>query len=81
MQGGVYTFHAQGQIYHFLEQLIPRDDGAKFLQLYFYDSEHEIDRWLERSKYPDKRLIQKLMGLLSGNPNVQAFQKLGDIPN
>uniref|UniRef100_A0A453BIV1 Helitron helicase-like domain-containing protein n=1 Tax=Aegilops tauschii subsp. strangulata TaxID=200361 RepID=A0A453BIV1_AEGTS len=39
---GVYTFRAQGQIYHRIDQLVPVEDGPKHLQLYFYDTESDL---------------------------------------
>ncbi|KAK9102758.1 hypothetical protein Sjap_020012 [Stephania japonica] len=42
---GVYTFRVQGQIYHYINNLRPVSDEPSFLQLYFYDTEHE-EIWL-----------------------------------
>ncbi|CAG8695146.1 3887_t:CDS:2, partial [Racocetra fulgida] len=38
---GVYTFRAQGGIYHLIGSLLPIDGIPKFLQLYIYDTEFE----------------------------------------
>ena len=35
---GVYCFKAHGQIYHRLDQLVPRGRGPRHMQLYFYDT-------------------------------------------
>ncbi|KAG6641956.1 hypothetical protein CIPAW_09G109800 [Carya illinoinensis] len=39
---GIYTFRVQGQIYHYLSDLIPSNGRPSNLQLYFYDIEHEF---------------------------------------
>ncbi|KAG5565561.1 hypothetical protein RHGRI_001464 [Rhododendron griersonianum] len=40
--GGVYTFRAQGQIYHELPSLIPSATSPCYFQLYFYDTDNEL---------------------------------------
>ncbi|KAG5584664.1 hypothetical protein H5410_045098, partial [Solanum commersonii] len=39
---GVYSFKAQGQIYHDLPSLIPKNDRPRYFQLYFYDTDNEL---------------------------------------
>ncbi|XP_060185029.1 uncharacterized protein LOC132614577 isoform X1 [Lycium barbarum] len=39
---GVYTFKVQGQMYHFINDLVPTNQRAKNLQLYFFDSENKL---------------------------------------
>ncbi|GJV57128.1 uncharacterized protein Tco_1458133, partial [Tanacetum coccineum] len=46
---GVYTFRVQGQVYHFINDLVPENDNAKNLQLYFHDTEHELENRLASS--------------------------------
>src|SRR3954470_15064602 len=41
-RSGVYTFRAQGQIYHNLPSLIPPKSGSCFFQLYFHDTQNEV---------------------------------------
>lgn len=38
---GIYVFKLHGQMYHFVPDFLPRDEGPKYLQLYFYDAQHE----------------------------------------
>lgn len=80
MKGGVYTFRAQGQIYHWIDQLVPKEDEAKYLQLYFYDTEQEADRRMHSAPYLEKNLVMRLMNILSINPYAQTFRSLGDLP-
>nr|GEU74390.1 hypothetical protein [Tanacetum cinerariifolium] len=39
----VNTFCVQGGIYYKVDQLVPKDENPKYLQLYFYDPETEIE--------------------------------------
>lgn len=80
-RSGVYTFRAQGQIYHRIDQLVPGDDGPKHLQLYFYDTDADLQQRFRHSPNLDKDLIRKLLGILSSNPYVHVFRSLGSIPN
>ncbi|XP_027181781.1 uncharacterized protein LOC113780165 [Coffea eugenioides] len=51
---GIYTFRVQGQIYHFMNSLLPSaDDKASSLQLYFYDTEHELANRMAISELQD----------------------------
>jgi hypothetical protein len=43
---GIYTFRVQGQVYHFINDLVPENGNAKNLQLYFHDTEHEVENHL-----------------------------------
>ena len=56
-RSGVYTFRAQGQIYHRIDQLVPKDDGPKHLQLYFYDTKAYLQQRFCHSPNLDKDLI------------------------
>ncbi|XP_074299006.1 uncharacterized protein LOC141630009 [Silene latifolia] len=38
---GIYVFKLHGQIYHNVPNLLPNDGKPKYLQLYFYDGQHE----------------------------------------
>ncbi|GKE10032.1 hypothetical protein Tco_1413583, partial [Tanacetum coccineum] len=46
---GVYTFRVQGQVYHFINDLVLENGNAKNLQLYFHDTEHELEKRLASS--------------------------------
>ncbi|KAH7860945.1 hypothetical protein Vadar_019830 [Vaccinium darrowii] len=75
---GVYTFRAQGQVYHDLPSLIPSGDSPCYFQLYFYDTDNELQNRLSiLGKAPlDKCVVKKLMEVLSGNPYSQVLRKL-----
>jgi hypothetical protein len=78
MKHGVYTFRAHGQIYHFLDQLVSQN-GPKYLQLYFYDTDAELEKWMDTTPNLDRRTVEILMGVLSNNPYAQTFRMLRDI--
>ncbi|KAL0391015.1 UNVERIFIED_CONTAM: hypothetical protein Scaly_0458600 [Sesamum calycinum] len=42
----IYTFRVQGLVYHFLNDLIPKEGKGTNLQLYFHDIENEVDNRL-----------------------------------
>ncbi|KAL6143230.1 hypothetical protein ACLB2K_053925 [Fragaria x ananassa] len=83
---GIYTFRAQGSIYHKIGSLLP-NEGARprYLQAYIYDTEHELDNRMSESSVLDRELIQKIQHILNlYNPFVHQFRSLGqrqDIPN
>ncbi|XP_027169321.1 uncharacterized protein LOC113769034 [Coffea eugenioides] len=79
---GIYTFRIQGQMYHFINQLIP-DDGekARNVQLYFFDTEHETVNRLSISNRFQRSLITKLEGILKINPYFAFFRGLHNLPN
>ncbi|XP_075500132.1 uncharacterized protein LOC142538720 [Primulina tabacum] len=79
---GVYIFRVQGQLYHFICEIIPpENETPKNLQLYFFDTEHELsNRLCISSKFKDT-LTQKLMYILSKNPYENFFHGLNSVAN
>ncbi|XP_073024213.1 uncharacterized protein [Primulina eburnea] len=79
---GIYTFRVQGQLYHFMDQLIPsNNENPKNLQLYFFDTEHEISNRMCVSTKFKESLIQKLIHILASNPYASFFRSLNSIKN
>ncbi|XP_044431343.1 uncharacterized protein [Triticum aestivum] len=78
---GVYTFRACGGLYHALDELVPADNGPRHLQLYIYDTDHNLGHRTNRSPDLDIDLIRKILGILEQNPYAQAFKSLGSVPN
>ncbi|XP_021990804.1 uncharacterized protein LOC110887529 [Helianthus annuus] len=72
MRDGVYTFRAHKGIYHRIDQLVPRDGTPRYLQLYFYDPDTELD-------HLDRRITQILTRVLSTNPYVDTFRRLAEL--
>ncbi|KAK9912022.1 hypothetical protein M0R45_035896 [Rubus argutus] len=84
--GGIYTFRAQGSIYHKIGGLLLVDDRRpRYLQAYIYDIDHELQNRLLESEVLERGLVQKIQQILNQhNPFVQTFRSLGqrpDLPN
>ncbi|KAK4387586.1 hypothetical protein Sango_2365200 [Sesamum angolense] len=80
---GVYTFRAQGMVYHDLPGLLPDQKGPNPFQLYFIETENEVEnrmRILENSSICEAT-VQKLLRVLEGNPYAKIFRRLKDYPS
>jgi len=69
----------QGQLYHYVPNLIPSDTQyPKHLQLYFYDSCHEVEN--KSGVYNELRadLVNQLIDILQQNPYAKFFRSLRD---
>ncbi|XP_075515341.1 uncharacterized protein LOC142549981 [Primulina tabacum] len=79
---GIYTFRVQGQLYHFIDQLIPPDNkNPKNLQLYFFDTEHETSNRVSVNSKFKASLTGKLIQILTKNPYGKFFRSLNCIEN
>ncbi|KAL4559204.1 hypothetical protein LXL04_031338 [Taraxacum kok-saghyz] len=78
---GIYTFRVQGQVYHFINDLLPENNRCKNLQLYFHDTENEIQNRLLNCPRLSAHLIATCMQYLHQNPYARFFKTLKDIPN
>ncbi|KAG5542824.1 hypothetical protein RHGRI_015805 [Rhododendron griersonianum] len=78
---GIYTFRAQGQIYHFLNSLYPADKKPSYLQLYFYDTAKEVEHRLDCLQDLDSDTIAQLIAILEPNPYSKFFRSLSATPN
>ncbi|XP_016165030.1 uncharacterized protein LOC107607615 [Arachis ipaensis] len=75
---GIYTFCAQGSIYHSIGRFYP-DQGTRpwFLQLYIYDTEHELQNRMLENTQLHEILVFKLQQLLHWyNPFLHVFRQL-----
>ena len=79
MSKGVYTFKAQGHVYHRIRQLVPTKDPPSFLQLYYYDIEHELQHRIYDKLSAD--LVTRIGRFLQVNPYCQFLRTLKDVPN
>ncbi|KAL3532811.1 hypothetical protein ACH5RR_006332 [Cinchona calisaya] len=78
---GIYTFRVQGQVYHFINDLIPNKELIRNLQLYFYDTDHELINRMEGCPRPTEAILQKIMDCLQDNPYAKFFRSLREVPN
>lgn len=65
---GIYIFRVQGQIYHFIDDLVPLGAKEKHLQLYFYDNENEITNGMALSDKINEIVVRKLIDIQKVNP-------------
>ncbi|XP_021717143.1 uncharacterized protein LOC110684972 [Chenopodium quinoa] len=75
---GMYLFKLQGQMYHFVPDLFPDDSNPKYLQLYFYDGQHEAENRV--GCFPEIRedIVRILMQVSEKNPYATFFRSLRD---
>ncbi|XP_027173989.1 uncharacterized protein LOC113773551 [Coffea eugenioides] len=73
----IYTFRVQGQMYHFLNPLVPMD-GYKpsNVQLYYFDTEHEIANRMAISDKFRETILEQLQQILDHNPYAAFFRSL-----
>ncbi|XP_020263362.1 uncharacterized protein LOC109839344 [Asparagus officinalis] len=80
---GIFTFRAQGQIYHNLPSLIPEENKPSYFQLYFYDTENELQNRMGilDNANMSTTTTKRLMDILEGNPYARFLWKLNDFPS
>ncbi|KAG5584305.1 hypothetical protein H5410_044739 [Solanum commersonii] len=78
---GIYTFKVQGQMYHFIDDLIPSGGKRKNLQLYFYDNKNELTNRMTLSDNLNEVIVTKLMDILKVNPYSTFLRSLTVVPN
>ncbi|KAL7238543.1 hypothetical protein ACSBR2_004602 [Camellia fascicularis] len=78
-KNGIYTFRAQGQIYHYINSLQPPNTRPKYLQLYFYDTENELQHRSENAPQLCVDIIESIMRILSENPYAKFLCSLKDV--
>lgn len=76
---GIYTFRVQGQVYHYINELLPNDNCPSYLQLYFYDTENELHHRLQKSDKFSESILRKLIHILKINPYSKFFRSLSNI--
>ncbi|XP_076951538.1 uncharacterized protein LOC143624931 [Bidens hawaiensis] len=78
MTDGVYTFRAHKGIYHNIDQLVSRDGTPRYLQLYFYGPDTELDLRLHWRNI-NRDITKILTRVLSTNPYVKTFRSLAEL--
>ncbi|KAK8942878.1 hypothetical protein KSP39_PZI009132 [Platanthera zijinensis] len=75
---GIYTFRAHGAIYHRIGSLLPEyGTRPRFLQMFIYDTEHELENRLNESPDLNLQTIEKISNILDAvNPFVQTLRQL-----
>ncbi|KAF3677950.1 putative F-box/LRR-repeat protein-like [Capsicum annuum] len=78
---GIYTFRVQGQMYHFINDLLPADQIARNLKLYFHDTDNEIANRMACSAKVHESIVLKLINILRINPYSIFLKSLIDVPD
>ena len=78
---GIYTFRVQGQVYHYINELLPSDNHPSYLQLYFYDTEHEVENRLYNSSRLNPSILTQIVDILKVNPYCAFFRALMNVPD
>ena len=76
---GIYTFRIQGQVYHFINELTSSDENLSHLQLYFYDTDHEIQNRMKSSEKLNPVILERLIKISHLNPYSIFFRRLEHI--
>ncbi|XP_070013986.1 uncharacterized protein [Nicotiana sylvestris] len=61
---GIYTFRVQGQMYNFIDDLVPSNEKPRNLQLYFYDHDNVLANRMACSTRINESIVKKLMDIL-----------------
>ncbi|KAK8935045.1 hypothetical protein KSP39_PZI013966 [Platanthera zijinensis] len=77
----VYTFRAHGSIYHKIGSLLPVENARpRYIQLYIYDTKHEIDHRLQENTEFDRALLEIIRTILDTyNPFVSMFRRMTNL--
>lgn len=78
-RNGVFTYRAQGTIYHRIGSILPIEGRRpRYLQLYIYDTDHEIENRRAENEGLRDDVISTIKNILdTHNPFVGAFRQLG----
>lgn len=67
-------------MYHFINDLLPEDGNAKNLQLYFHDTEHELENRLASCERLSKQAVELCMKALENDPYARFFRSVKEVP-
>ncbi|KAF5199270.1 hypothetical protein FRX31_011143, partial [Thalictrum thalictroides] len=75
---GVYTYRAQGAIYHRIGSLLPEhDDRPRYMQMYIFDTDHEIENRMAENSLVNRQVLAVLKQVLDTyNPYVQVLRQI-----
>ncbi|KEH16881.1 hypothetical protein MTR_0077s0060 [Medicago truncatula] len=80
---GIYTFRAQGSIYHKIGGFHPNQGSRpRFLQLYIYDTDNELQNRMIENPQLNQDVVRRLQNMLyQYNPFVHNLRQLALQPN
>ena len=73
---GVFTYRIHGEMYHLIGSLLPEEGREpSFLQLYFYDTDNELENRMRSMRNRNHQLIESLQQILrNANPWINFFK-------
>lgn len=79
---GVFTYRVKGQMCHYIHNLYPSGSTPpSYLQLYFYDTEAEVNNRRAFATKLQPNTIKKVIGAPDLNPYSIFFRSLRTVPN
>nr|GMD70485.1 uncharacterized protein LOC109183853 isoform X1 [Ipomoea batatas] len=75
----IYTFKVQGQMHHFINDLMLGDQPPKNLQLYVFDTNHEVENIINGADQMEASVVENLIDVLGRNQYSQFFRNLKDM--
>ena len=74
---GVYNFKIQGSVYHRIGPLLPLNgQKPKFAQIYFHDTDHELENRMNIFNHLDTQIMNQLQDMMHEyNPLYQQFKR------
>ncbi|KAK9682044.1 hypothetical protein RND81_10G046700 [Saponaria officinalis] len=76
---GIYTFRVQGQMYHFINDILPTQERPRYIQLYFYDTDLELAERSQISSEMHLNALRLLMRVMENNPYARFFRSLRNL--
>ncbi|KAL5713216.1 DNA helicase [Ranunculus cassubicifolius] len=82
-RNGIYTYRAQGAIYHRIGSLFPQfGQRPRFLQMYLYDTDHEIENRLAENETLNPQVLAILKQTLDDhNAFVHVLRQISTLPS
>ncbi|XP_022894082.1 uncharacterized protein LOC111408566 [Olea europaea var. sylvestris] len=74
----IYIFRIQGQVYHYVNQLMPDNNTPCYIQLYFYDTVNELENRMKTSEHLVESILFLLIEILKVNPYSKFFRSLSN---
>ncbi|GAA0145965.1 hypothetical protein LIER_06029 [Lithospermum erythrorhizon] len=80
---GVYIVRVEGQIHHYLNDLIPPDGSKKMtgIQFYFYDPQHQVSNRMRTLPRLDASIVERLVEELDPNPYTEFLKHASTLDN
>ncbi|GAA0162829.1 hypothetical protein LIER_18840 [Lithospermum erythrorhizon] len=80
---GIYIVRVQGQVHHYLNNLLLQDGSKKMkgVQFYFYDSEHQVSNRISAMPRLNVSIVENLVEVLEPNQYVDFLKQASQLDN